>query len=202
MKKNITHSNKLNICKEYLKNSIENFLSSVVNTIFADSLSAEFVVKVNNFELSQHGIGNAASHSTLLMYPIVPEKYSLPLHYIKYGGGICMESVRRASVLKLMKNNNRFDDVDLTGFDINIVLLMFAVLEEDGAEVINEKICYIQECLYPKTEQKILPGYIDANYSNDGLLLKYMLKIIEFIDPELFFSKHFKSVKSWILNEE
>lgn len=185
-----------------MKNSIENFLSSVVNTIFADSLSSEFVVKVNNLELSPHGIGNAASHSTLLMYPIVPEKYSLPLHYIKYGGGICMKSVRHASVLKLMKNNNRFDDVDLTGFDINIVLLIFAVLEEDAVEVINEKICYIQEFLYPKTEQKILPGYIDANYSNDGLLLKYMLKIIESIDPELFFSKHFESVKSWILNEE
>lgn len=202
MKKNITHSNKLNICKEYLKNSIENFLSSVVNTIFADSLSAEFVVKVNNFELSQHGIGNAASNSTLLMYPMVPDKYSLPLHYIKYGGGICMASVRHASILKLMKNNNRFDDVNLTGFDTDIVVLMFEVLEEDGVEVINEKICYIQELLHPKREKKIHPGYIDANYSNDGLLQKYMLKIIEIIDPEVFFSKHFQSVKSWILNEE
>lgn len=202
MKKNITHSNKLNICKEYLKNSIENFLSSVINTIFADSLSAEFVVKIDIFELSHHGISNAASHSTLLMYPMVTEKYSLPLHYIKYGGGICMASVRHASILKLNKNNKRFDDVNLSGFDTDILILMFDVLEEDGAKVINEKICHIQEFLLTKTEKKRLPGYIDANYSNDGLLLKYMLKIIEVIDPEVFFSKHFQSVKSWILNEE
>lgn len=58
--KNLNQRKKVQICKAYLINSMEDFLSSIVNTAFSDEMSAEFVVRIDPFAVSRQSIAKAS----------------------------------------------------------------------------------------------------------------------------------------------
>src|SRR5471030_467252 len=87
--KNLNQRKKLQICKAYVINAMEDFLSSAMNANFSEASSAEFVANVRVFDLTQQHINGAAYNAELVMYPHRSEQYG----FTKHDGSINIQAV-------------------------------------------------------------------------------------------------------------
>jgi hypothetical protein len=199
--KNLNYRKKLQICRAILVNSMEDFLSSIVNNRFSTSMSAEFVVRTENFVLTQHGISYSATYSSLLMYPTEPEIYDIPSKFVEYDGAISIDMV--CSHLLHTRKVNGEDDKKLTtsGFDLKAILSMLEVLREDGVKVLNDRINHIQNIngFYNVAEDG--SKHIEQNFLAEKHLMKCMVDIIKIIDPNVI-SRCTEEIEQYVIKDD
>lgn len=186
MKKYLNQRKQLQLCRAHLINAMELFLSSTINNIFSESLSAEFVVRISYFDLYQRDLAYCAINSSLFMYPNHPEKYEIPTDFIEHDGAISMQRVRGVLQSKNLNEGPFSIKQTVTGFDKNTVYLMFEVLHEDGIDVLNHKIRQIQNQFNCYTRVDVAGEFTDASAESNIFLMQCMLKLIEHFDPDTF----------------
>jgi hypothetical protein len=196
--KNLNQRKKLQICKAHVINAMEEFLSSVMNANFSEAFSAEFVANVRIFDLTQQHINGAAYNAELVMYPHRTEQYG----FTKHDGSISIQAV----LIALHRSKNSYGEnekkIPTKGFEENMVSFIYEVFVEDGISQLGKKITTIQsefDCFIQNEA-----GARGHNLRADSykVLMQTMLKIIETLDPEVFFSKGFQEKKSWLLSED
>lgn len=195
MKNRLLHRAKLQICKAYLTNAMEKYMSSIMNNIFSDLLSAEFVAKIDIMGLSQKNLSYAGINAALYMYPKYPDKYKVPVEYIEFDGAIPMQ------VIYVNLNQKKYDDdkssgkFEVKGFDKNIMRLIFEVFREDAIYTLNKKIEEVQVSFscYTNKEENVINT--NPTIESNNLLMQCMLKIIEVLDPEIFNSREIHDLK-------
>lgn len=199
---NLNQRKKLQICAAYLINAMEDFLSSVVNTAFADVMSAEFVVRIDPFYLNQRDISNSVTHCSLFMYPLNTEKYNFPEKFIEFDGAVSMEMMTRHVLGELRTGRKKTDELAPTGLNIRNTVYVFDVLHKDGVKALSEKIEEIQNLLISHNATEDGNEHFDKNFRSDNASVKFMMKIIEEIDSKLFFSEEFQGMKTRLLCTE
>lgn len=197
--KNLNQRKKVQICKAYLINSMEDFLSSIVNTAFSDEMSAEFVVRIDPFAVSRQSIAKAVIHCSLFMYPLNTEKYNMPENFVDFERAVSMELITRHVLGKLNRGQKKPDDLPRTGFNIKTTVYVFDVLFKNGVKALSDKIDETQKLLRLNNAAEAGDTNIDENLKFDNKSIKSMMKIIEEIDPKVFFSEEFQEMKARLL---
>jgi len=200
--RNLNQRKKVQICKAYLINAMEDFLSSVVNTAFADEMSAEFVVRIDPFDLGHQSIANSVTHCSLFMYPLNAEKYNISENFIDCDGAVSMEMITRHVLASLNKGRKKPNELAPTGFTTKTTVYVFDILHKDGVKALNEKIDEIQNLLRLNNATEYGNGHFDKNSESDNKLIKFMIKIIEEIDSKAFLSEEFQEIKTRLLCEK
>lgn len=165
--------------------------------MFAEKLSAEFIVKIESLGLSNEPFFRVCLVASLFMYPDNPEKYEVPSVFVKHDGAIDMHGVRRSFENKLPSGPHAVI-LKTRGFDENIVRFMYEVMEEDGIDVLVKEINRVQisfDCHKEIKQKKSITQYVLPK--SDKVLMQCMLALIKKFDPENFKSKEIQELKKW-----
>ena len=200
IKKHLVQRRKMNICKSHLINAAELYLSSIINNMFSEKLSAEFIVKVDSLLLSNEPFCRVYLGASLFMYPDNPEKYEVPSVFLKHDGAIDMQGIRRCLKKEVVRGHFAVK-LEARGFDENIVRFMYEVLEEDGIDELVKEISKLQISFGYHKEIKQKESIIQyASPKSDKVLMQCMLAIIKKFDPINFNSIEIQSIKKWMLD--
>lgn len=180
---NLEHRKKLQIQKTHMVNAMESFLSAVVNDAYSEVIEAEFVVRLDIFEMTQPGVSSSAEHHSVHVYQWEANKNKISSEMLDFDGGVNLKKLFWTSARNSSVDEEKIASIKKAGLGRFKVAEIENFLHVEGSQKLAIKIKEIQSTFgfHSTSDFKKVPNIIKDNDMSELNLLQCMLKITTYL---------------------
>jgi len=180
---NLEHRKKLQIQKAHMVNAMESFLSAVVNDAYSEVVEAEFLVRLNLFEMTQPGVSSSAEHYSVYVYQWKTNKNKISSEILDFDGGANLKKIFWISARNSSIDEEKIASLKRAGLWKFKVAEIENFLHVEGSQKLTIKIKKIQSTFgfHSTSDFKKVPNIIKDNDISELNLLQCMSNITTYL---------------------